>query len=47
MTTDSQTYARRWKTLAVLAVSLAITGIDNTIPIIALPSQQEASGAWP
>jgi hypothetical protein len=27
MTTDSLIYARRWKTLAVLAVSLAIIGL--------------------
>jgi EmrB/QacA subfamily drug resistance transporter len=41
MTTDSQIYARRWKTLAVLAVSLAIIGLDNTILNVALPSLQE------
>jgi EmrB/QacA subfamily drug resistance transporter len=34
-------YARRWKTLAVLAVSLAIIGLDNTILNVALPSLQE------
>jgi predicted MFS family arabinose efflux permease len=38
---DSTIYARRWKTLAVLAVSLAIIGLDNTILNVALPSLQE------
>jgi EmrB/QacA subfamily drug resistance transporter len=41
MTSDSLIYARRWKTLAVLAVSLAIIGLDNTILNVALPSLQE------
>jgi MFS family permease len=47
MTTDSQIYARRWKTLAVLAVSLAIIGLDNTILNVALPSLQEEFDASP
>jgi MFS transporter, DHA2 family, multidrug resistance protein len=34
-------YARRWKTLAVLALSLLIIGLDNTILNVALPSLQE------
>jgi EmrB/QacA subfamily drug resistance transporter len=46
-TTESQTYARRWKTLAVLAVSLAIIGLDNTILNVALPSLQEEFDASP
>jgi MFS transporter, DHA2 family, multidrug resistance protein len=33
-------YARRWKTLAVLAMSLLIIGLDNTILNVALPSLQ-------
>src|ERR671936_2450422 len=39
--TSSQTYARRWKTLAVLTLSLVIIGLDNTILNVALPSLQE------
>jgi MFS transporter, DHA2 family, multidrug resistance protein len=34
-------YARRWKTLAVLSLSLLIIGLDNTILNVALPSLQE------
>jgi EmrB/QacA subfamily drug resistance transporter len=41
MTIDPVHYARRWKTLAVLAVALAIIGLDNTILNVALPSLQE------
>jgi EmrB/QacA subfamily drug resistance transporter len=41
MSIDPVHYARRWKTLAVLAVSLAIIGLDNTILNVALPSLQE------
>ena len=33
-------YARRWKTLAVLSLSLLIIGLDNTILNVALPSLQ-------
>jgi EmrB/QacA subfamily drug resistance transporter len=33
-------HARRWKTLAVLALSLVIIGLDNTILNVALPSLQ-------
>jgi EmrB/QacA subfamily drug resistance transporter len=47
MTSDSQIYDRRWKTLAVLAVSLAIIGLDNTILNVALPSLQEEFDATP
>jgi EmrB/QacA subfamily drug resistance transporter len=46
-TTESRIYARRWKTLAVLAVSLAIIGLDNTILNVALPSLQEEFDASP
>jgi EmrB/QacA subfamily drug resistance transporter len=41
MSIDPTTYARRWKTLAVLALSLLIIGLDNTILNVALPSLQE------
>jgi EmrB/QacA subfamily drug resistance transporter len=34
-------YARRWKTLGVLSLSLLIIGLDNTILNVALPSLQE------
>src|SRR5918912_3289601 len=43
--TDPQIYARRWKALAVLALSLVIIGLDNTILNVALPSLQEAFDA--
>ncbi|MGZ6707924.1 MAG: DHA2 family efflux MFS transporter permease subunit, partial [Solirubrobacteraceae bacterium] len=38
-------YERRWKTLRVLALSLVIIGLDNTILNVALPSLQEHFGA--
>ena len=41
-------YERRWKTLAVLALSLVIIGLDNTILNVALPTLQDdlsASGS--
>ena len=38
---DPAVYARRWKTLAVLSLSLVIIGLDNTILNVALPSLQE------
>jgi EmrB/QacA subfamily drug resistance transporter len=41
MSIDPVHYARRWKTLAVLALSLLIIGLDNTILNVALPSLQE------
>jgi EmrB/QacA subfamily drug resistance transporter len=34
-------YANRWKTLAVLSLSLLIIGLDNTILNVALPSLQK------
>jgi EmrB/QacA subfamily drug resistance transporter len=40
MNTDPLVYARRWKTLAVLALSLVIIGLDNTILNVALPNLQ-------
>src|ERR1051325_10000875 len=38
-------YARRWKTLGVLSLSLLVIGLDNTILNVALPSLQEEFGA--
>src|SRR5215212_2305301 len=40
-TVDPTAYARRWRTLAVLALSLLIIGLDNTILNVALPTLQE------
>src|SRR5215216_1367040 len=40
MTIDPVHYARRWKTLAVLSLSLLIIGLDNTILNVALPTPQ-------
>ncbi len=40
-TIDPKVYGRRWKTLAVLSLSLLIIGLDNTILNVALPSLQE------
>ena len=45
MSIDPVHYARRWKTLAVLSLSLVIIGLDNTILNVALPSLQEEFGA--
>src|SRR5215210_4117676 len=45
---DPKVYARRWRTLAVLALSLVIIGLDNTILNVALPTLQDhfhASGS--
>jgi EmrB/QacA subfamily drug resistance transporter len=44
-TIDPRTYARRWKTLAVLALSLLIIGLDNTVLNVALPTLQTHFGA--
>jgi EmrB/QacA subfamily drug resistance transporter len=41
MAIDPVAYARRWKTLVVLSLSLLIIGLDNTILNVALPSLQE------
>src|SRR3954447_21099353 len=38
---DARAHARRWKTLAVLALSLLIIGLDNTVLNVALPTLQE------
>ena len=40
-TIDPTVHARRWKTLAVLALSLVIIGLDNTILNVALPTLQQ------
>lgn len=47
-TINPAAYARRWKTLAVLALSLLIIGLDNTVLNVALPTLQthfSASGS--
>src|ERR671916_1223275 len=47
-TMDSKAYAQRWKTLGVLALSLLIIGLDNTVLNVALPTLQtqfSASGS--
>src|SRR5215216_7397302 len=41
MSMDPVQYARRWKTLGVLALSLVIIGLDNTILNVALPTLQD------
>ena len=41
MTVDAIQHARRWKTLAVLSLSLVIIGLDNTILNVALPTLQD------
>jgi EmrB/QacA subfamily drug resistance transporter len=46
-TIDPVQYARRWKTLGVLALSLVIIGLDNTILNVALPTLQDEFGASP
>ena len=38
---DDEVYARRWKTLGVLSLSLVIIGLDNTILNVALPTLQD------
>jgi EmrB/QacA subfamily drug resistance transporter len=47
-TIDPSAYARRWRTLAVLSLSLLIIGLDNTVLNVALPTLQthfSASGS--
>src|ERR687890_536770 len=39
-TIDPRVYARRWKTLAVLSLSLLLIGLDNTVLNVALPTLQ-------
>lgn len=41
MAIDAAQYARRWKTLGVLSLSLVIIGLDNTILNVALPTLQD------
>lgn len=41
MTIDPVHYARRWKTLGVLSLSLVIIGLDTTILNVALPTLQD------
>src|SRR5918911_366849 len=38
---DPRVYARRWKTLVVLSLSLVIIGLDNTVLNVALPTLQD------
>ena len=47
MTIDPVQYARRWKTLGVLSLSLVIIGLDNTILNVALPTLQHEFDASP
>ncbi|HEY7732748.1 MAG TPA: MFS transporter [Gaiellaceae bacterium] len=47
MTIDQLTYARRWKTLGVLSLSLVIIGLDTTILNVALPTLQDDLDASP
>jgi EmrB/QacA subfamily drug resistance transporter len=47
MTIDPVHYARRWKTLGVLSLSLVIIGLDNTILNVALPTLQHEFDASP
>ena len=47
MTIDPLHYARRWKTLGVLSLSLVIIGLDNTILNVALPTLQDEFDASP
>ena len=47
MTIDPIHYARRWKTLGVLSLSLVIIGLDNTILNVALPTLQHEFDASP
>src|SRR5215210_9374534 len=44
-TRSARIHRMRWKTLAVLSLSLVIIGLDNTILNVALPSLQEEFGA--
>ncbi len=39
-TIDPKVHARRWKTLGVLALSLLLIGLDNTVLNVALPTLQ-------
>src|SRR3954465_1794171 len=46
-TIDPHVHARRWKTLAVLSLSLIVIGLDTTILNIALPTLQRRFDASP
>jgi MFS transporter, DHA2 family, multidrug resistance protein len=43
--TPEKAYRNRWKTLAVLSLSMMIIGLDNTIVNVALPTLQRAFSA--
>jgi EmrB/QacA subfamily drug resistance transporter len=45
MATADRVYARRWWTLGVLALSLVIIGLDNTVLNVALPTLQRTFSA--
>ena len=45
MRADTQPYARRWQALIVLAISLLVVSVGNTILNLALPAIQEDLGA--
>ena len=47
MTPDTVQYARRWKTLGVLSLSLVIIGLDTTLLNEALPTLQDEFDASP
>jgi EmrB/QacA subfamily drug resistance transporter len=47
MTIDPVHYARRWKTLGILSLSLVIIGLDTTILNVALPTLQDEFDASP
>jgi EmrB/QacA subfamily drug resistance transporter len=42
---DDRVHARRWRTLGVLALSLVIIGLDNTVLNVALPTLQRTFSA--
>src|ERR671916_2235712 len=46
-TTGPPVYARRWTALGVLALSLLIIGLDNTVLNVALPTLQAEFDASP
>jgi MFS family permease len=41
MSAETQPYARRWQALAVLAVSLLVVSVGNTILNVVLPTIQQ------
>src|SRR5215203_6559695 len=45
MTTESAPYPRRWQALIVLAMSLLVISLDNTILNVALPTIRDDLGA--